>query len=94
MRRRPKRLQALLDALDTDLTAVGRIAVVAADQAEIEATALTLVRTKGIRAMDAWHLAVASRVVAGRVAKGEPVGFATRDAEQARVAVSLGLVPR
>jgi len=41
--------------------------------------------------MDAWHLATAKLVAPILVEPGEEIGFATRDAAQSAVAVSLGL---
>ena len=52
---------------------------------------LELVVEHGTRAIDAWHLAVADTVARGLAARGQPLGFATRDAEQAAVAESLGM---
>lgn len=50
----------LLEMLDGDLGADGPVRVIDADQHQVESTALELVRSHAIRAMDAWHLAVAS----------------------------------
>lgn len=81
----------LLDLLDADLGAEGRVSVVAADQQEVEDRALRLVRKHAIRAMDAWHLAVAILTLPNLVEPGEQAGFATRDETQARVATDVGL---
>ncbi len=81
----------LLMLLDSDLALDGPVTVVAAAQAEIEVQALELVRAHAIRAMDAWHLAIAKLVTPHLVEPGEEVGFATRDAAQSAVAVALGL---
>jgi len=67
------------------------VAVVAADQSAIEERALQLVRRHAIRAMEAWHLAMATLTLPGLVEPGENVGFATRDTAQASLAASLGL---
>jgi predicted nucleic acid-binding protein len=81
----------LLALLDADLSVDGPVAVVAADRAAVEAQAVQLVRTHAIRAMDAWHLAVAKLVAPDLLEPGEEVGFATRDGAQSAVAVLLGL---
>ena len=83
----------LLELLDGDLGTDGPITVVAADQNEVEERALDLVREHALRAMDAWHLAVAVLTLPSLVEPGENVGFATRDEAQSGVAVSLGLRP-
>lgn len=81
----------LLELLDGDLGTDGPVTVVAADQKEVEELALHLVREHALRAMDAWHLAVATLTLPNLVEPGEDIGFATRDEAQSRVAVGLGL---
>lgn len=81
----------LLEMLDGDLGTDGPVSVVAADEKEVEKRALNLVRDHALRAMDAWHLAVAALTLPSLVEPGEDVGFATRDEAQSNVAVSLGL---
>jgi predicted nucleic acid-binding protein len=81
----------LLELLDGDLGTDGPVTVVAADQEEVEERALGLVREHAIRAMDAWHLAVAALALPSLVEPGEDAGFATRDQAQSSVATSLGL---
>ena len=81
----------LLDLLDGDLGTDGPVTVVAADQSEVEERALELVREHALRAMDAWHLAVAILTLPSLAEPGEEVGFATRDEAQSSVAASLGL---
>lgn len=81
----------LVDLLDGDLGADGPVTVVGARQADVEGRALHLVREHALRAMDAWHLAVAILTLPSLAEPGEDVGFATRDEAQAGVAVSLGL---
>lgn len=81
----------LLELLDGDLGTDGPVTVVVADQNEVEERSLQLVREHAIRAMDAWHLAVATLSLPSLVEPGEDVGFATRDEAQASVAASLGL---
>ncbi len=80
----------LLDMLDGDLGADGPVSVVDADQGQVEATALELVRSFAIRAMDAWHLAVADLTLRALAEPSETLGFATRDSAQAAVAATLG----
>lgn len=82
----------LLTLLDADLAADGPVTVVSAGQALIEAEALALVRGHALRAMDAWHLAVAKAVMPDLTEPGEQAGFATRDDSQAAVAASLGML--
>jgi uncharacterized protein len=79
-----------LTRLDAELRPGGRIKVLAADDAEVEAKALALAREHGLRALDALHVALASIVIPKLADKGEPVGFASRDGDQATVAESLG----
>lgn len=83
----------LLDLLDGDLGVDGPVTVVTADQQEVQDRALRLVREHAIRAMDAWHLAVAALTLPALVEPGEDAGFATRDEAQSCVAASLGLRP-
>ncbi len=85
--------EALLAAFEEDVSEVsGTLTVVDAEQAEIERIALDLVRTSGIRSMDAWHLACAHLALVELSEPGEERGFATRDAAQAAVARDLGLL--
>jgi predicted nucleic acid-binding protein len=84
----------LLALLDTDLQADGPVTIVGAPQDEVEREALRIVRAHGLRAMDAWHLAVAKLVAPTLVDRGEAMGFASRDASQRAVAELLGFEPR
>lgn len=61
-----------------------------ASQDEVEESALSLVREHALRAMDAWHLAVASLTVPPLAERGEEIAFASRDRGQAAVAILLG----
>jgi len=81
----------LLALLDADLGVGGPVAVVSAPTAEVEAEAMHLVRTHGLRAMDAWHLATAQLTLPGLLEPGEEAGFASRDQAQSEVAALLGL---
>ncbi|MHB8290038.1 MAG: type II toxin-antitoxin system VapC family toxin [Acidimicrobiales bacterium] len=81
----------LLELLDGDLGTDSPVTVVAADQNEVEEHAHDLVREHALRAVDAWHLAVAILTLPSLVEPGEDVGFATRDEAQSSAAVSLGL---
>lgn len=67
--------------------------VLGAPQDEVERDALELVRRHAIRAMDAWHLAVAALTVPPLLDPGEPRAFASRDEVQRAVATELGFVP-
>lgn len=80
--------KGLLDVLDADLA--GPVVVLAAPQQEVEEDALELVRRDGLRAMDAWHLAVAGLTVPPLLDDGEQAAFATRDDAQRRVAERMG----
>ena len=82
--------KGLLALLDADLT--GPVIVLGAPQDQIEQHALELVRRHALRAMDAWHLAVAACVVPPLLEPGEPQAFASRDAAQRNVAEELGFV--
>ena len=66
--------------------------VLTADQAATEERALAMVRAHGLRAMDAWHLAVAVLTTSALTEPGERVAFASRGEQQAGVAERLGLV--
>lgn len=79
-----------LARLDEDLGPGGPLVEVNPPADEVEARALALVREHGLRALDALHLAVASIVLPQLADKGEPIGFASRDGDQATVAESLG----
>ncbi len=70
----------------------GTLVVVDALQAEIEGIAYALVRQRGIRAMDAWHLASAYSARDRLTDRGETFAFVTRDAEQRLAADDLGFV--
>jgi predicted nucleic acid-binding protein len=80
-----------LDELDADLRDEGgRVALLSASEAEVEAMALAIAREHGLRALDALHVALASIAIPRLADKGEPIGFASRDGDQATVAGSLG----
>lgn len=81
----------LLTMLDVDLGDKGRVTELTVPQADAEQKALTLVREHALRALDAWHLAVASLTIPALAApEQEQIGFATRDHDQAAVAAELG----
>ena len=80
----------LLLLLDADLSPDGPVAVLSAAQDQVEEIALQLVREHAIRAMDAWHLAVASLVLPGLAEPGEELAFVSRDQAQSTVATLLG----
>jgi predicted nucleic acid-binding protein len=83
--------KGLLALLDADLA--GPVIVLGAPHAEVEQHALDLVRRHAIRAMDAWHLAVATVTVPPLLDTGEQRAFASRDEAQRAVARELGFVP-
>jgi len=80
----------LLKLLDADLSPDGPVTVIAVDQRRVETRALKLVRKHALRAMDAWHLAVAELAMPALAEKGEEIGFASRDEDQAAVAEQSG----
>jgi uncharacterized protein len=82
--------KGLLALLDADLA--GPVIMLGAPQNEVERHALELVRRHALRAMDAWHLAVAALVVPPLLEPGEPKAFASRDQAQRKVAEELGFV--
>lgn len=82
--------KGLLALLDADLA--GPVIMLGAPQEQVEEHALRLVRRYALRAMDAWHLAVAALVVPPLLGPGERMGFASRDAAQRQVAEHLGFV--
>lgn len=81
----------MLALLDADLS--GPVIVLRAPQDEVEQHALELVRRHALRAMDAWHLAVAAITVPPLLEPGEQRAFASRDEPQRAVAQELGFVP-
>jgi predicted nucleic acid-binding protein len=83
-----KGLLALLGADPTD-----RVIVLGAPQDQVEQRAFDLVRRHAVRAMDAWHLAVAALVVPPLLEPGELRAFASRDEAQRKVAEELGFMP-
>jgi len=83
--------KGLLELLDGDLA--GPVIVLGAPQDQVEQQALLLVRRHALRAMDAWHLAVATIVVPPLLNAGESRAFASRDEAQRRVAAELGFIP-
>jgi len=84
----------LLALLDADLGPDGPVTVVGAPQDEVEREALRIVRAHGLRAMDAWHLAVAKLTLPSLAEPGEDMAFASRDGGQRAVAGLLGFAPR
>lgn len=80
----------LLALLDADLATDGSVTVLSERQERVEPRALELVREHALRAMDAWHLAVASLTVPPLAEPGEVIAFASRDEAQAAVGVLLG----
>jgi uncharacterized protein len=81
----------LLALLDADLS--GPVTVLSTPQEQVEQQALALVRKHALRAMDAWHLAVASITVPPLLQPGEHRAFASRDEPQSAVAAQLGFRP-
>jgi uncharacterized protein len=81
----------LLTMLDVDLGPKGRVTELTVPQADAEQKALSLVREHALRALDAWHLAVAWLTLPALAApEQEEIGFASRDGEQAAAAEKLG----
>lgn len=88
-RRRPADVIALADS---EFGESGRVAVVTFDRDEMERDAVDIVTAHELRAMDAWHLAVARRVQLELAEPDESFGFASRDEAQAAVATRMGFV--
>ncbi len=87
------KLAELLAAFEDDTSPrSGTLVTVEALQAEVEGIAYALVRQRGIRAMDAWHLASAYTARELLADRGETFAFITRDAEQRLAADDLGFV--
>jgi len=83
--------QRLLATLDADLDACGRVAELAAPEADVEEQTLELVRKHALRTLDAWHVAVALLTVPALAEPDkEEIAFASRDDDQATVAEALG----
>jgi predicted nucleic acid-binding protein len=83
--------QGLLATLDADLDSGGRVAELTVPQAKVEDRTLALVREHALRALDAWHLAVASLAVPALAQpEKEEIAFASRDEGQATIAQQLG----
>jgi uncharacterized protein len=83
--------QGLLACLDADLGTTGRVAELAVAQESVEDRALELVCEHALRALDAWHLAVASLTVPALAQPDkEEIGFASRDEDQGTIAEQLG----
>jgi predicted nucleic acid-binding protein len=80
----------LLALLDADLAGDGPVTLVGAPQEAIDEVALQLVREHALRAMDAWHLAVASHALPILGERGEELAFASREESQSSVAQKLG----
>jgi predicted nucleic acid-binding protein len=87
--RRVRPARSLAD-LDRDVHPDGRVLPIDAPAELVEAKALQLAREHGLRALDALHVALAAIAIPKLADKGEPLGFASRDGDQATVAVSLG----
>lgn len=84
------REEHLLSLLDNDIVGDGPVTIIATPPEQVEETAMMLVRQHGLRALDAWHLSAADRLLPELVEPGEAVGFASRDKAQASVAEALG----
>jgi uncharacterized protein len=80
----------LLDRFDYELES-GLFTLVGADRDDTEQLALDLVRSYGIRALDAIHVATAKLTLPELVASADTALFLSRDAEQAAVAAKVGL---
>jgi predicted nucleic acid-binding protein len=83
----------LLALLDGDLGIDGPVTVVTAPQEHVETEALRIVRSHGLCALDAWHLALAKLTVPRLAEPGEQVAFASRDEGQRAAAEQLGFRP-
>ena len=86
----PKALGELESDLGTDSARVKVLEPTGEQVEQVEQRALELAREHGLRALDALHVALASIWVPPLADKGEPLGFASRDGDQADVARRLG----
>jgi uncharacterized protein len=93
-RRTARQAAAALDVLHADLGHDGPVTVLRGPAAAIETRTLELVVEHGARAIDAWHVAVADTVARSLTARGQSLGFATRNHEQAAIAAHLGMTVR
>ncbi len=83
-------LRGALDRLDEDFDQ-GLITMVAADENEVHNIALEIVRTHGLRALDAIHVATAILVLHEITESGDETFFVGCDDAQTSVAQQLGL---
>ncbi len=90
-RRTASQISATLGVLHADLGPDGPVTVLRASAPNLDARTLELVVDHGARAIDAWHVAVADTVARSLTARGQPLGFATRDRDQAAIAAHLGM---
>jgi len=81
--------EGLLARLDADLDEV--FTMLSVDQADAEQHALETVRSSGIRALDAWHIAIAALTLPELAGPGDEAVFVTRDDLQAAAARVRGL---
>lgn len=79
-----------LARLDQDF-ADGVVTLVGTDQGDVEQQALHVVRTYGICALGAIHIATAQLVLPELLGSGDTAVFVSRDKEQAEAARKLGL---
>jgi predicted nucleic acid-binding protein len=86
--------EGLLTLLDADIGPEGPVTVLRAPQERVEDEALKIVRAHGLRAMDAWHLAVAKLTLPMLAEPGEEMAFASRDKAQTATAELLGFALR
>ncbi len=90
-RRTASQISAALGVLHADLGHDGPVTVLRGSAPDLDARTLELVVDHGARAIDAWHVAVADTVARSLTARGQPLGFATRDHQQAAIAAHLGM---
>ena len=88
--RRVLSLQGALDRLDEDFDE-GLITMVSADETEVHKVALEIVRTHGLRALDAIHVATAVLVLPEITDDADETFFVGCDSAQSKVAQELGL---
>ena len=83
-------IESVLDRVDDDFDN-GLITMVAPDPANVHTAALDIVRTHGLRALDAIHVATAQLALPELIGPHDESAFVSRDAAQADAAASLGL---
>lgn len=81
-----------LPVLEEDLSTEGKVTLLAPDRDSSEAEAHAIVVAHGLRALDALHLACARLAAVPLLDPGTTLRFASRDADQAEAARTMGFL--